>query len=83
MANSSPSLLGEGDRPRSGWWRGRCAIPLRQSLRDCHLPETSSGRNCRPYLYWRTPVASSSLNTGIGSTAFITTSGILRLVDFW
>ena len=55
-SKSSPSLLGEGDRPRSGWWRGSTAqavagaqvaskgAPLRQLLRNCHLPETSSGR---------------------------------------
>ncbi len=36
ILNSSPSLLGEGDRSRSEWWRGPTAtaallaLPLRQ-----------------------------------------------------
>lgn len=33
--------------------------------------------------YWRWPVASSGLKTGIDSTGFIITSGISRSVDFW
>ena len=52
---SSPSSLGEGDRPRSGWWRGSKVVqtlivmPARvPSITDLWsavpLPETSSGR---------------------------------------
>ena len=41
---SSPALAGEGDQ--RSWWRGssdRAQAPLRQSLRDCHLPSKSRG----------------------------------------
>lgn len=52
---SSPGLLGEGDRPRSGWWRGSGVVqtfsvvpsryPSTTDLRPAvSLPETSSGR---------------------------------------
>ncbi len=46
---SSPSLLGEGDRPKGGGGVDGEAVagatePLRQPLRVCHLPETSSER---------------------------------------
>lgn len=38
-------------------------------------------RRSRPLQYWRIPVASDSVKTGIGSIAFIITSGKTRLVD--
>ncbi len=46
---SSPCLLGEGDRPKGGGGVDGEAVagatePLRQPLRVCHLPETSSER---------------------------------------
>ena len=58
-------------------WRGR-SLSTRAALRTA----TSPLRGGLEAQYRRCPVASDSLNTSIGSTAFSITQGIWRSVDF-
>ena len=60
VLHSSPSSLGEGDRPRSGWWRG-IALATLAALTACAQPSEPAGTHRRPTIVSLNPCADAIL----------------------